>query len=140
VKALLGELEAVRSLSEVNSLLTDSRILASTAESASNAISVNQVTFRGGYEPLFGPTEPVFMDFSIHNQSDQDVTDVRYRILYRDPEGEVIDVQDVELRHETIPAGLAKRQTTLIPEKTARLIAPNDVKRVEFRIVDFRIK
>lgn len=98
-----------------------------------NDITVEQVKWKTGW----GRSGE--LSFSIHNHLNRPVNQVRLLMVFREPAGNVIDTKEYSTNFLTVPAGLARRFTTIVPDSVSALI-PAMEKAVEFRVLDYRIQ
>ncbi len=132
LKTLLGKAGPPQSLTQAKTTNAQRSILADLGGRSSEGVVGRQLTWVMPQNPFSGR-----YSFSLQNQLREDVKNVYCLLVFRDAQGNPLDV-DVVRFSGVIPAGLAKRVPSQVHESIGVLTKWKG-SAVEFRILDFEI-
>ncbi len=132
LKTLLGKAGTPKSLAQAKPMKSQRSILADLGGRSSEGVIGGQLAW-----DLPGNQFSGAYSFSLRNQLREPVKNVYCLLIFRDVQGNPLDVDVVEFKG-LIQAGLAKRVTSRVHESVGVLTKWRD-SAVEFRILDFEI-
>ena len=136
LKKLMEQMGPVKPLSQTKSAGSKRSILDDLGGKSVEGVTGGKLIWRYPFTQ-FGP-----YSFSLQNQLRENIREVYCLVIFFDVQGDPIDV-DVVLYQNLIPAGLAKRVTSMVDgsvqELTTRVNSKTPYTKVEFRILDFEI-
>ncbi len=144
LKHLIEQIRPVKSLSQAKPAGSKSSILDDLGDRSAEGVSGGKLTWKYNLHGIGNTTHPISGDytFSLRNRLRENIKNIYCFIIFYDTQGDPIEV-DVVLLRDTIPAGLAKRVTSVVDgsvqELTTRVNTKTPYTKVEFRILDFEI-
>ena len=136
LKKLMEQIVPAKPLSKVKPAESKRSILADLGGRSAEGVTGGKLTWEYKYGP-YGSYA-----FSLRNQLRENVRNVYCFVIFYDTQGDPIDVDVVHFR-DPIPAGLAKRVTSIVDgsvqELTTRSGSKTPHTKVEFRILHFEI-
>ena len=136
LKELIEQVEPAKPLSKVKPAESRRSILVDLGGRSAEGVTGGKLTWEYKYGP-YGSYA-----FSLRNQLRENVRNVYCFVIFYDTQGDPIDVDVVHFR-DPIPAGLAKRVTSMVDGSVQELTTHSGSKiphtKVEFRILHFQI-
>lgn len=136
VKKLMGQIGPAKPLSEAKPAVSKRSILDEFGGKSAEGVTGGKLIWE------FAAAQIGSYSFSLRNQLRENITDVYCLVIFFDVQGDPIEV-DAVLYQNLIPAGLAKRVTSMVDGSVQELTTRSGSKiphtKVEFRILHFEI-